>query len=551
MPVLRFRLSRLRALTGLGVEELEEALFRLKCETEVTEDGEFIEVEVNPDRPDMFIGEGIARAVRGLIGAEKGWERPKVVDSGLRLLVEEVPRRPFIAAAVVYNVNVDEEFLEELIQFQEKLHESIGRRRAKVAIGFHDLDKLPSRELTYRVSHLDTVFKPLDYPREMKFSELLLIDDRGAAYGKLAVDEERGSHPFLFSGDIVIAAPPVINSDVTRVEPGTRSLFIDVTGTSPEAVAQTLDIIVTALAERPGAYVGRVSLEGRAPWQSTPLLAEKLVEVDVGRASKWLGIKLGAAEAAELLERMRFRVEGVEDGTVKVVVPPFRADVMGEVDLYEDMAIAVGYDNIVSGFKGKYHGGDILWEHKVARAFRELAVGLGFTEVAQLILTSPEAVEASGMKELAVEVLNPVQREYSVLRPSILVTLLQAAAYNQYRRKPLKIFEVGHVVYLEEGEPRDELRAGMLVLDEEVSLEEIQAPLYSIMEVLGVKFRALKAEHPLFMEGRTARLVTSGGEVLGWLGEVKPEVLEALGIEYPVAAAEVSLEVLSRWSSRT
>jgi phenylalanyl-tRNA synthetase beta chain len=549
VPVLRFRLSRLERLTGLGREELEEYLFRLKCETEVMEDGETIEVEVNPDRPDMFVGEGVARAVRGLAGLERGWRKPKVVDSGLKLIVESVPQRPFIAAAVVYNVNVDEEFIEELIQFQEKLHETLGRRRVKVAIGFHDLEKMPGREVRYRVAPLDTSFTPLGYPGQMRFTEFLVMDERGEKYGSIALDKEKGSHPFLYAGGEVIAAPPVINADVTRVEPGTKHLFIDVTGTSQRVVAQTLDIIVSNLAERPGAYVGYVAVEGRSPWSRTPLLEERRMTVTVDGVSRWLGVRLSEAEVAEKLEAMRHSAKPLGGGRVEVIVPPYRVDVMREVDLYEDIAIAVGYENILSGWPGKLHGGEILWEHKVARAVRELAVGLGFTEVMQLILTSPEAVEASGFKGVSVEVLNPVQAEYSVLRPSLLVTLLQAAAHNQHKKKPVKIFEVGHVVYLDEGEPRDELRAAFAVLDEEASFENIQAPIYSMLEVLGVEFSVEPASHPMLMEGRAARL-TVQGETLGWLGEVKPEVLEAYKIEYPVAAAELSLEVLARWKSR-
>jgi hypothetical protein len=71
---LRFSPERLVEASGLDLDVLKEALFRLKCETEELEDA--IEVEVNPDRPDMFSVEGIARAVRGLMGLEMGWSPP-------------------------------------------------------------------------------------------------------------------------------------------------------------------------------------------------------------------------------------------------------------------------------------------------------------------------------------------------------------------------------------------------------------------------------------------------------------------------------------------
>jgi hypothetical protein len=78
---LRFSPERLVEASGLDLDVLKEALFRLKCETEELEDA--IEIEVNPDRPDMFSVEGIARAVRGLMGLEMGWSLPSVKKRAL------------------------------------------------------------------------------------------------------------------------------------------------------------------------------------------------------------------------------------------------------------------------------------------------------------------------------------------------------------------------------------------------------------------------------------------------------------------------------------
>lgn len=548
MPVLRFRLDRLSRLTGLDRAALEEALFRLKCEVEFPEEG-LIEVEVNPDRPDMYVGEGVARAVKGLLGVERGWRPPETVDSGLTLRVDDVPKRPYIAAAVVYNVNVDEEFMEELIQFQEKLHETVGRRRRKVAIGFHDLEKLPSRELSYRLASLETRFKPLDYPMEMTARRLVEVDERGERYLDLALHED-GTHPFLYSGDTVIAMPPVINSDVTRVEPGTRHLFIDVTGTSPDAVAETLDVIVYTLSERPGASIGRVSLEGAAPWSATPLGRVRRFTVSLERLNSWLGTSLDAEAAVALLERMRHRASPA-GAAVEVEVPPFRVDVISDVDIYEDAAIAIGYHEMGPRKPGKKHGGALTWETRLARASRDILVGLGFTEVLQLILTSPSLVEAAGLKSEAVEVLNPVQQEYSVLRPTMLIPLLQTLKFNQHRNKPVKVFEIGNVVRRRDGIIEEDLVLAMGVLDDEASFEVVQAPLYSLLQILGVEFSAEPGEAPGLMPGRTAVLRLPDGSELARLGEVHPALLESIGIEYPVAYAEVSLGVLARWRSRT
>jgi phenylalanyl-tRNA synthetase beta chain len=535
MPVLRFRVERLYELLNMEPRMLSELLFRLKCESEEREG--YLEVEVNADRPDMFIGEGLARAVKGLLGVNSGWAKPRVVDSGFKLLVEDVPTRPYIVAAVVYNVNIDSEYyLEELIQFQEKLHEGLGRRRRKAAIGLHDADKIPGRMLRYAMAPLDVVFKPLGYTKPVTARELLESDAKGLEYGWISRLGDR--HPFIFSDNEIITMPPVINSDITRLEVGTRNIFVDVTSTDLQVAEAILNIIVSNLAERPGAYVGLV--EVKAPWGGFyPRLQPRVIRVKPSDINGVLGSKLTVSDIKSLLERMRYNVN-VDNDVIEVEIPPYRVDVTSVVDLAEDVAIAVGYEELNPTLwqprtRGEYHG-----LTRLSRSVRMILVGLGFTEVMKLSLTSPQLLEALGLRGEAVEVLNPVQLEYSVLRPSIVVTLLDLLTGNKHSPKPIKVFEIGPVVARVEGGIVEDERVGLAVMDDEVSYEDIQAPVYYMLRVLGVNFTARPARTPYTMEGRTAELV-AGGVRLGVLGEIKPEVLEKLELEYPVAVAEISL----------
>ncbi len=541
MPVLRFNAERLARLIGLeDTRSLEDVAFRLKGELEWGEDGA-VYIELNPDRPDMYVGEGFARAARGLLGLELGYRRPETVESGVRVEAESVPSRPYVAAAVVYNVNVDEEYMEELIQFQEKLHDTIGRRRRKAAIGLHDLSKLPSKEIVYRMVRVDEwVMTPLHAGSTMKVSEVLSGTEQGQRYGSIALTGTM--HPALIAGDEIIAIPPVINSDITRVEPGTRDLFIDVTGTDPATVLATLEVLVSGLSERPGAIVGLVDVKAPGIEGPTPRMMAKTVELSASWASRKLGVEVGSGELARLLLRARHNAVPSDDGdTIKVSVPPYRVDVLGPIDLVEDAAMMIGYDSIEPRLPQLRTRGVLEGITLLAREFKRLAVGLGFTQSMQLVLTSPRLVEAAGLGSLSVEVANPVQAEYSVLRPSLVVSLLHFLSENQHSEKPVRVFEVGEVVWREGLEIVEEQRAGLAVLDESVSFEDVQAPLYSILRILGLKFRARRAALPWAIPGRAAVLVDEGGEELGWLGEVHPEVLERLGLEYPVALAEVSL----------
>jgi len=544
VPVIRIPVERLVRLTGVDIRGLQEKLFRLKCETELLDDGS-LEIEVNPDRPDMLIGEGIARAVKGLTGVETGYKRLTLGASGLVLQVDPPPARPYIAVALVRNVGIDDEYLVELIQFQEKLHATFGRRRRKAAIGLHDAGKLPSETLYYRADPVGEVyFQPLGGDKRVSAAEVLSATEQGGRYGGISL--QGGLHPFLYSGDEVIAMPPVINSEITRIEPGTRDVFIDVTGTDWDTVSGMLDVIVSNLAERPGAVVEAVeivSVDGRR--LRTPRLREDALILESSYVNRVLGSRLSPGDIAKALESMRFSTIPVEEGKIEVTIPPYRLDVLGPIDLVEDVAIGIGYDRLGASTGWPLMRGRLLDETRLARRLAEMMVGLGFIEVAQLTLTGPTGL--SGFKEWfsdgIVEVENPVAFEYSILRPSLLVSLLQVAQANVGAQKPVKVFEIGYTVTADGDRILEEQRLAFMIMDFKSGYEDVQAVLYAVLERLGAVPGAREYEVPPLIPGRTA-VITANNVDIGVIGEVKPEVLVVRSIEYPVAVGEISIPKL-------
>ncbi|MEM1847233.1 MAG: phenylalanine--tRNA ligase subunit beta [Acidilobaceae archaeon] len=541
MPVIRVKTWRLEELTELKLRELEEALFRLKCELEVS--GDYAQIEVNSDRPDMLIGEGIARAVNGLLGKRRGWRLPKTFRSSVSVSVNEVSSRPYIACAVVRNVNVDsEDFLEELIQFQEKLHDGLGRRRKKVAIGLHDLNKLPSKHIEYVLVDLKTKFRPLGSSEETTIGEVLNETEKGRAYGNIAL--HKGRHPALIAGDHVIAIPPVLNSDITKVEVGTKDLFIDVTGTDEKTVLTVLDILVSTLAERRGAQVEMVEVEFGEAKKVCPIFSSIRMSTTKDFFTKSIGIELSVDEIADHLERMLHNVS-VYENFIEVSVAPFRIDVMKPIDLAEDLAISIGYEKISEGKRDVriYTVGTLSEATKLAKKLRELAIGFGFVEVARLTLTSPHMVSALEVADEVIHVSNPVQLEYSVLRPTLAITLLEVFREEQHKEKPLKVFEIGPAISRSSGSVREDFRFALGILDYSVGYEDVQAVVYSLIRILGLNFYVEPSRLSFLIKGRQASIMCNGLE-LGWMGEVRPEVLETLGLEYPIALAELSLRSL-------
>ncbi len=549
MPVIKIPRCRLEQVLGrsLSLEELEGLLFKLKCEIESASE-DLLEIELNSDRPDMLITEGIGRALKGILGIEKGIPEYPVRETDITVRVDPPPTRPYIAVGVVYNVRVDYDFIEELIQFQEKLHITYGRNRKKIAIGFHDLSKLPSNQIYYREVDVDeAAFIPLHETTSMRAREILEKTKQGQEYGKISLREDK-YHPMLFSGDHVIAMPPVINADITRVEPGTKSLFIDVTGTSKEAVEKVLDIIVSNLAER-GGVIGKVKIYYPNYEALTPSLKVEELELDINYVNSVLGLKLSINNVIEHLERMRFNARPINENKLLVEIPPYRVDILHPVDLVEDIAMSIGYENIEPEPPSTALPTSLPNRTEFTNSLRELLIGLGFQELHLYMLTSSRNLEKLGYKEF-VKLANPVTEELDALRPTLVNQMLGALKINQHVEMPVKIFAIGDIVLVDESKETRTVERTVLsaaYMSGKASFEDLQAPLYAALRILGFNVKTIKTEHHLFINGRVAKIYINGEE-RGIIGEVNPEILEFFQIKYPVILCEVNLTGL--WDTR-
>lgn len=550
MPVLRFKPGRVEEVLRLPLREAIDVVERLKIEAEILEDGT-LEFEVEVDRPDMYSLEGIARQVDGLLGRAVGMPVYETVDSGLEIVAQDVPTRPFVAGAVVWDVNVDEDFLVELIQFQEKLHLSIGRGRSRVAIGIHDLDKLPGKTITYSEEDIDkVVFTPLGGSGPMTLREVLRETEQGRKYGSLSLREGR-LHPVLRAGGEVISVPPVINAEATRVEPGTRHLFIDVTGTELKPVLDTLSILAANLAERSGGRrIGLVRVKG--PWGVLvePSMKPSPLTVDPGYVSRVVGVELDARSLAEHLRRMRFDAATGrgQNGPVKVLVPRYRVDILHPVDIAEEVALSIGLDRLEPKKPRLMLRGRLIGVRSWEREARKILAGMGFVEVVSYSLVPCSYARLAGLPDGAVvRLANPVGADSACLRPSLLPGMLELLPQNKHNM-PVKVFELGEVALVtHKGDTGVEMHRMLaaVISGDKAGYEDIQAVAYTLLRLLGDEVvEVRRTSHPLLIEGRAAEIRTRMG-VKGLLGEVRPQHLEAMGAEHPAAVMELDYTGLS------
>ncbi|MFB6241477.1 MAG: phenylalanine--tRNA ligase subunit beta [Candidatus Nanosalina sp.] len=505
-------------------------------------DGDVCEVETYPNRPDLLSVEGLARAYQGFFGietgkkeyeADKGDEKVEVDDS-----VDEV--RPHIAGAIVRDLELSKKKINGLIQLQEKLHETMGRRRDKLAIGLHDLEELEP-PFTYRAVEPEAVsFKPLEYDKEMQLGEILDEHEKGRKYSWILEDEER--YPIIEDSERkVLSFPPIINNQLTEVHSGTSDIFIDVTGKHEETVKKALNILVTALADR-GGQIESLEVGG----ETMPDHSPEKEELDVEYFREVSGLDLSAKEVAERLEKMRFGADA-KKRKVEVEVPAYRTDIMHDYDLIEDVVIAHRYDNI----EPEMPKVDQLASQKdiedLADRVRDILTGKGALEANTYYLSSKEKLfeKMDREPEEIAEMSNALTEDYAVVRNWLSPSLFQALHDNRHHSYPQEFFEAEDVVELDDSAvgASNRTKLAYLISGTGIDYTDARKALQVLERDLGVELEVREAERDFMKDGRCAEILL-GGEKIGFIGQYSDKVVTNWDLDEPVAGFEVYLDEL-------
>jgi phenylalanyl-tRNA synthetase beta chain len=533
MAVITLYYRYLERLTGADRKTILERLPMLGSDIERLEE-DHADVEFFPDRPDLFSVEGVARAMRGFLGIETGLPVYRAAPSGIRFTVDPglARIRPFLGSAVIRDVSLDEEEILSLMSLQEALHWAVGRGRSKVAIGIHDLDRV-TPPFHYLAAERTRSFIPLDYDREMTMEEILEEHPKGRAYAHVVRDFPR--FPLIVDArDRVLSFPPIINGELTRVTGETRNLLLDTTGTDERAVMTAVNIICTALAEA-GATIESVDIGGTV----VPTLAPEVRVVSTREANSLLGLDLSPGELAGLLHVMRFGAEPLGGDEVQVQVPCYRADIMHDWDVFEDAAIAYGYDRIGAVMPPTFAIGEPHPVVEICRRASEVFCGLGYLEVMPFTLTNERVLFAGMQRPPAVDALkvkHPISEEHTLVRTDLLPLLLEMCQLNRHRELPQRMFAIGDVVH---GLATAQ-RAACVSTHPAADFSEAYAVAEAVCRELAVAYTARESDDPAFIPGRRGMFVREG-RVIGVFGEVHPATLNAFELEHPVAAVEIDL----------
>jgi len=333
--------------------------------------------------------------------------------------------------------------------------------------------------------------------------------------------------------------PPIINSHLTgKITEQTKEVFVECSGFDFEICKKCLNIIITTLADQ-GGKIYQMELKGLK--EITPNLTPEKNKISLANTNKMLGLNLTEKELKNNLEKM-----GHSYSKGEAISPAWRTDLLHEVDLIEDIAIAYGYDNFKPIIPKISTIGEENRKETIKRKISNILSSIGFLETLSLHLTKPkDQFSKMGIQDKEQKGFIEVEKsktDYTILRKDLTHCTLKILSENIDSEYPQKIFETGRTFQLKNNQDIIE-KENLSCAIASGNFTEIKQTLEYLKRMLELNLQVKEAENPPkhFIEGRTGEFYLEDKKI-GILGEIHPRTLKHWKIKMPVALFEIDLE---------
>ena len=270
-----------------------------------------------------------------------------------------------------------------------------------------------------------------------------------------------------------------------------------------------------------------------------PLKERVRIAFEPERINALLGTQIPEAEMLDYFKQLEFDYDADKK---ELIIPTFRQDIEGFADVAEEVARFHGYDKIPTTLpSGEATTGKLSFKLRIEEKARDIAEYCGFSQGMCYSFESPKVfdkllLEQDDVLRKAVTIANPLGEDFSVMRTISLNGILTSLATNYNRRnKDVKLYELGNV-YLPESVPvttlPEERMQFTLGFYGDGDFYTMKGVIEEFLESIGMKDKKEydpKAGKNFLHPGRQANIIY-GGKVLGYLGEVHPELLDNYGI---------------------
>lgn len=557
MPTYTFSINEINRMLNdkpTTTEELNRILPTIAVPVEDYDENS-ISIEVYANRPDLLGVEGLARIFAGITKRQTGLQEYHIEGkTHFNAFVDEEMKeyRPFLCMARVTDLKLNEESVQAIFTFQEKLHTTHARNRKKASIGLYDITagKLESPITMRMVNANELKFIPLDEKIEMTPGEMLKNTIKGRTYANLVAHDKMPA--LLDKNKQILSIIPVLNSDNSRVTTKTTDIFVDTTGTDYATTLSTFNMIITALADRGGVihpatiHYKYDTPDGRKV--DLPNFSVSKFLVKPSYINKKLGKLIPTAIQIECLEQNRLGVKQLKEDLLEISVPCFRTDILHPIDFVEEVAIAYGYSNFTPTIPDVTTIGEESKWQILKRRLAHLYAGVGAYEVMTYNLSSEKKcftkMNLPVNYDDTVVLANPMTTLTTICRNWLLPSLMEILNVSKTSSFPQQLFEMAIVTHIDsktETGTRDDWNFCYVESSATSNFNNSRAALKTLEVNLGIKFTLLAADNISYLTPGRAAKILFNNTIIGFIGEIHPQILVNWDLELPAVCFELEV----------
>lgn len=537
-----------------------------------------IEISVTPNRGDCLSIIGIAREIAALTGQRLRQTRIRVAERGapigetVKVRIEDPQGCARYAARLVHGVRIapSPRWLQwrlsavgiRPINNVVDVTNFVMIERGQPMHAF-DFDRLPRPEIVVRRAGAPAVMRTLDgVTRQLEPDDLLIttgpepIAVAGVMGGADTEVTEATATVLLESAWF---DPASVRRTRRRLDLPSESSFRFERGVDVAGVPLALDRAAALLRQLADGQVGAGIIDVY-PNRSTPAP----IQLRSKRIEELLGVSLNRSEIAGALKALGAGVAAGSRGSFSVSMPTFRSDLTREIDLIEEVARVIGYERLPASMPAvALEAGSSPERMRMAGTFRGLLTAAGLFEVVPLSFSGPrmnQLFPGVGVNGRPVELLNPLRRDETELRRSLLGGLINVWKHNRNQGAgAIAAFAVGKVFW-HDGSPREGWRLAAVLAGDipcaglgarrQVEFADGKGLLESLLDLLHLNDRVgwqRLEESDAFHPGKSAVLRLSD-QPIGVLGALHPNVEEELALNESNCLFELDLEKLLPYS---
>ena len=512
-----------------------------------------VEYEITSNRVDCFSVVGIAREAAATFNKE--FKPPVVTETGnnedvndyVKVSVENTNLCSRYCARVVKNIKIgpSPEWMQRrlasvgirpinnLVDITNYVMEEYGQ-----PMHAYDLDTLAGHQIVVKNAAEGEKFTTLDGQERTMDQDVLMICDGEKAVGIAGI---MGGENSMITDDVTTMLFEAACFDGVNIRKSSKrvGLRTDASGKFEKGLDpnNAMDALNRAcqLVEEMGA--------GEVVGGAVDVYSKKKepvrVPFDAAKINRMLGTDISEEEMIGYFKKIDL---GYDAETKEVIAPTFRHDLFRIADLAEEVARFYGYDNIPTTLPdGEATTGKLTFKLRIEQVARDIAEFCGFSQGMSYSFESPKVFDKLRLPEdsqlrKTVDIMNPLGEDYSVMRTTSLNGMLTSLATNYNRRnKNVRLYELGNV-YLPKSLPLTELpeermqfTLGMYGDGDFFTMKGVVEEFFEKIGMHEKEKYDPDAGKTYLHPGRQANIIYDG-KVVGYLGEIHPEVADAYGI---------------------